>query len=153
MADKLYPLPSFCFKVTIDVLGNDAPTVSYFRSVSGLRSETEILPVKEGGVNHTTWQLSNGVKWSNIVLKRGFTGSDEMIKWRESWALGGRVQHVRHDGTITQLNSKMEAAASWSFVGGMPVKWEVSDFDASKSELSIETLEIAHHGLVFLGRK
>jgi phage tail-like protein len=37
---------------------------------------------------------------------------------------------------------------SWTFVRGWPVKWELSEFDASKNELAIETLEIAHEGLV-----
>jgi hypothetical protein len=29
------------------------------------------------------------------------------------------------------------------------VKWELSELDASKSEVSIETLELAHEGLSF----
>jgi phage tail-like protein len=39
--------------------------------------------------------------------------------------------------------------AEWSFTRGWPTKWEVSELDASKSELSIETLEITHEGLKF----
>ena len=38
--------------------------------------------------------------------------------------------------------------ATWTFSRGWPVKWELSELDASKNEVSIETLEIAHEGLV-----
>ena len=39
--------------------------------------------------------------------------------------------------------------AVWTFVRGWPCKWDISEFDAAKSELSIETLEIAHDGLTY----
>ena len=41
----------------------------------------------------------------------------------------------------------MDGGSPRTFVRGWPVKWEVADFDATKSELSIETLEICHEGL------
>jgi phage tail-like protein len=50
---------------------------------------------------------------------------------------------------ITQLDTALNAKAEWKFHRGVPVKWELSELDASKSELAIETLEIAHEGLVF----
>jgi len=56
---------------------------------------------------------------------------------------------VRHSGKITQLDSALNPVCSWSFTGGFPVKWEISEFDASKNEVAIETLEIAHNGLTY----
>ncbi len=137
------PLPVFCFHVQLPGYGNEA----FFKSVSGLRYETEIVPVKEGGQNLTTYQLVGSVKWSNIVLKQGFTKDSGLLKWRKEWTepRGGK----RIDGTITQLNTALKPRASWTFKRGWPVKWEVSEFDASKNELAIETLEIAHEGLIF----
>jgi phage tail-like protein len=54
---------------------------------------------------------------------------------------------VRSGGSIIQLDTQLQPAQTWTFVRGWPVKWEVADFDATKSELSIETLEICHEGL------
>jgi len=56
---------------------------------------------------------------------------------------------TRTDGTIIQLDTALKVAAKWKFKRGWPCKWEISEFDASKSELAIETLEIAHEGLIF----
>ncbi|MFL6712409.1 MAG: phage tail protein, partial [Sulfurifustis sp.] len=53
----------------------------------------------------------------------------------------------RRSGIITQFNTAREEMAKWRFVRGWPTKWEMAEFDASKSELAIETLEIAHEGL------
>ncbi|MBA3459256.1 MAG: phage tail protein [Deltaproteobacteria bacterium] len=140
------PLPVFCFKVQIDINKGEKADM-FFKSVSGLKYETEIIPVKEGGVNDTTWQLVGSTKWSNIVLKQGFTGSSKLLDWKAEWL--GPGKKTRYSGTIIQLNTALEPVGNWKFKDGWPAKWEVSELDASKSELSIETLEIAHHGLTY----
>jgi phage tail-like protein len=142
------PLPVFCFRVELSL--KDGRTAdAFFKSVSGLRSETEVVPVRVGGRNHTTVQLPGATKWSNIVLKNGFTGSSALLDWRNEWVFGTKRNRI--GGTIIQLNTKLDPVAKWSFTGGWPCKWEISEFDASKSELAIETLEIAHDGLKFGG--
>src|SRR5690242_20362319 len=52
----------------------------------------------------------------------------------------------RTGGSIIQLDTALKPAATWNFVRGWPVKWEIGEFDASKSELAIENLEIADGG-------
>ncbi len=136
------PLPVFCFKVQWS-LGDDA---AFFKSVGGLRYETEVVTVGEGGVNDTTFSLIGATKWSPLVFKKGFTTSSTLIRWREEWLNGKRT---RINGTIIQLDTAMQAQAQWTFFRGWPTKWEISEFDAAKSELAIETLEIAHEGLQF----
>lgn len=153
-ADRKDPLPVFCFKVDLqlpDGTGGEA----FFKSVSGLRYETEVVPVREGGQNQTTYQLVGATKWSNIVLKQGFTQNSVLLKWRERWikAFGkaGAPSFNRIEtGTIFQLDTALEVRATWKFFRGWPAKWEISEFDASKSELAIETLEIAHEGIEFI---
>ncbi len=149
-ANRKDPLPVFCFKVQLN-LKNGASGDAFFKSVSGLRYETETIAVKEGGANDTTFQLVGATKWSNIVLKQGFTGSSALLTWRQGWLSGDPTQMYRiPTGTIVQLNTAMQpVGAKWTFYQGWPCKWELSEFDASKSELSIETLEIAHNGITF----
>ena len=136
-SDRRDPLPVFCFSVK----GLNA----FFKSVSGLKYETESIPVREGGANDTTFMLVGATKWSPIVLKNGFTGSSDLLRWREEWVQG---QMTRQDGVIIQLDTALQPKAKWQFTRGWPSKWEISEFDASKSELAIETLEITHEGLM-----
>ncbi|HEY4180472.1 MAG TPA: phage tail protein [Kofleriaceae bacterium] len=137
------PLPVFCFHVKIDIAGG---AVAFFKSVSGLKYETETIPVREGGANDTTFNLVGATKWSPIVLKQGYTGDSVLLKWREQW-MQGKMQ--RTNGTITQLDGNLKERAKWTFVRGWPSKWEISEFDASKSELAIETMEIQIEGLTW----
>ena len=141
------PLPVFCFKVELN-LGGGGAAEAFFKSVSGLRMETEIIPVREGGANDTTFQLPGATKWSNIVLKQGFTGNSALLKWCQE-CRNGAVTRIP-TGKVIQLDTSMQkVGATWTFFRGWPTKWELGELDASKSELSIETLEIAHEGLKF----
>ena len=136
------PLPVFSFLVDLGLGGQ-----AYFKSVSGLRYETEVVPVRAGGVNDTTYNLVGATKWTNLVFKQGFTRDSKLITWRQEWIRGGKMNRL--PGTITQLDTALKPVATWTFYSGWPSKWEISEFDASKSELAIETLEIAHDGLTY----
>lgn len=138
------PLPVFCFLVRFTNLPGNVE--GFFKSVSGLKFETEVVPVSAGGANDTTFQLPGVTKWGNLVFKQGFTSSSALMTWRQKWLKG---EMNRTGGTIIQLDTALKPAAQWDFVRGWPCKWEIGEFDASKSELAIETLEIAHEGLTF----
>ena len=140
------PLPVFCFKVQLDFVGGSGGEL-FFKSVSGLRFETEVVPVRAGGVNDTTFQLPGATKWSNIVLKQGFTGSSSLLGWRQDW-IQGKMTRIK-TGQIIQLDTALKEKATWTFFNAWPCKWEIAEFDASKSELAIETLELAHDGITF----
>src|SRR5262249_8904205 len=133
------PLPVFSFLVDIGLGGT-----AFFKSARGMRYETEVVPVRAGGVNDTTFNLVGATKWTNLVFKQGFTKSSALMKWRQEWITGATMRRL--GGTITLLDTALKAQAKWTFVRGWPCKWDISEFDASKSELAIETLEIAHDG-------
>jgi phage tail-like protein len=146
---RMDPLAAFCFKVTFVDVPNTVDT--YFKSVSGLRYETEMIPLRAGGANDTTFNLVGGMKWSPLVLKQGFTKGSGLLAWRELWTQDGPKK--RTGGTIQQLDTTLKVVqAEWKFVRGWPSKWELTEFDASKSELSIETLEICHEGLKYTAK-
>jgi len=145
-ATRKDPLPVFCFFVSIPKLMADNDK-AFFKSVSGLRYETEVVPVRAGGVNDTTFNLVGATKWSPLVLKQGFTSGSKLVEWRQKWIDGSEMTRV--DGSIIQLDTAMNPMAQWDFVRGWPSKWEMAEFDASKNELAIESLEICHDGLKF----
>jgi phage tail-like protein len=142
------PLPVFCFRVQLNV-GGDSAAEAFFKSVSGIRFETEVVPVRAGGVNDTTFQLPGATKWSNLVFKQGFTASSALLKWRQEW-IQGKMTRIKQ-GKIIQLDTAFKEKATWTFYNAWPCKWEIAEFDASKSELAMETLELAHDGITFGG--
>ena len=60
---------AYYFSVEIDGMQDN-----FFRSCGGLKSESEVVEVAEGGVNHTTHKLIGRTKFPNLVLKKGFAG-------------------------------------------------------------------------------
>ena len=142
-ADRKDPLPTFCFRVTFD--GTDMQ--AFFKSVSGLKFETESVPIREGGVNDTTFMLVGATKWSPVVLKNGFTSGSKLLAWRQEWMRGNKM--TRLSGTIIQMDTALKDKAVWRFNRAWPSKWELSELDAAKNELSIETLELTHEGLSY----
>lgn len=139
------PFPVYCFRVEITTARIDGAT-AFFKSLSGVKYETDVVDFQEGGVNDYTHRLVGATKWANLILKRGFSRSPDLLVWREQWLADGFRERCKK-GKIAQLNTKLEEVYVWEFKDAWPCKWELSEFDASKSELSIETLEIAHHGL------
>ena len=135
------PLPVFCFKVEL-VGGGEA----FFKSVSGLKYETEAVPVREGGANDTTFMLPGSVKWNPISLKQGFTNSSALLKWRAEW-MRGTMKRIT--GSVIQLDTALKPRARWKFHRGWPSTWEMAEFDASKSEVAIETLTIQIEGITY----
>ncbi len=147
-ANRKDPLPAFAFRVRIENLGGE----SFFKSVSGLKWETEVVPIREGGANDTTFQIPGATKWSPLILKQGFMRGTQLLKWRQEWmqAAGGGGSMKRMSGVVEQLDSTMNTVVGrFSFKDGWPSKWELGEYDASKSEIAVETLEITHHGLIF----
>jgi phage tail-like protein len=156
----LRPFGAYHFTVEID---NE--NISYpFRSVSGLKSESAVVELEEGGFNTTTRKLIGRTKFPNIVLKRGFcSANSELYKLRmrflndlpkaakgaseDNHSMPGNPGRI--SGVITQKGPD-GTCAKWRFMGGWICKWEGPDFDASKNEISIESIEIVHEGLVML---
>jgi phage tail-like protein len=136
----------------------DQEQIAYpFRSVSGLKQETAVVEVEEGGFNHNTHKLIGRTKFPNLVLKRGLCAPNtELYKLRQRFLNDlpnpseGKGKHWqtpnRFGGVITVLGPR-GSFAKWRFGGAWICKWESSDLDATKNEIVIETVEIAHEGL------
>ena len=151
---------AYYFRVDLHGPKGDVSESYPFRSCAGLKSESSVVELEEGGFNGTTRKLIGRTKFPNIVLKQGLCGpSSKLWNLRQSFLndageqrLGdkkGRTTPNRISGTITQLGPN-GATAKWVFTGGWVCKWEGPDFDASKNEVSIETIEIAHEGLMMM---
>jgi phage tail-like protein len=133
-------LSSFQVAITFEGM---AP--AYFRSVSGLSVEVEVVEFREGGENQVTRKLPGRVKYPNIVLKQGFTGpASDLLKWTLRIASGTTEAKK---GSIAIYDAKGQPVATYTITNAWPVKWESPDFDASSNEVAIESIEIAHEGL------
>ncbi|MGH3011631.1 MAG: phage tail protein [Gaiellaceae bacterium] len=132
------PFKNFSFLAEIDGVAAAA-----FSSVSGLAAEAEVIEYRElGGLQSI--KLPGRIRYPNVTLRRGLTTSRDLWDWWQTVS-DGRPQ--RRGVLIVLLDDAGQPVLRWSLREAWPVKWELSELDASKNEVAIETLELAHEGL------
>ena len=150
------PLPAYRFIVTL--LPGDAflpPAQAAllalfpggaFQEVKGLGADLEVLSHPEGGINDFAHQLPVRHSWSRITLNRGVVREPGL--WL--WYTAGLTQSLgaRRDGAIMLLTPGGTPAMSWMFEAGIAVKWSGPELSATGNAVAVESLEIAHHGLL-----
>ena len=114
-----------------------------FMRVKGLSREVKYESYREGGVVEYEHKLVTQVAFPVLVLERGLALED-LWKWAQA-AADGDVQ--RKTVWIRLLNEAGEKAWAWQVENALPVKWTASDLDAQTSQVVMESLELAHHGL------
>ncbi len=134
------PLASFRF-----VVEAGGTAVATFTECSGLQAEVEVVTYEEGGRNDYVHRLPGRAKFSNITLKRGLMETDDLWAWFEG-VVNGKV--VRRNVSIILYDSEHNEVRRWNLVEAYPVKWVGPAFNTGSSAVSIETLELAHEGML-----
>src|SRR5262249_39137511 len=131
----------FAFKITSGPLALDYKDgTAFFRSATGLKVQQDVQPYPEGGVSTFQRSVMGQLKSPNIVLSQGFTGEKKLFAFKNT--------PKRLNGMIFQLGPKLNPLCRWEFYNGFIVKWTGPEYDATKNEVAIESIEIAHEGLV-----
>lgn len=139
--DRIDPYAAFNFTVEIDGV-----TTAGFNEVSGLDVESDVIDYRTGERENIVTKLPGLKKNPNISLKRGFTRSDELWKWRKA-VMDGKTE--RRSGAIVLHGEDRAPVLRWTFKDGWPSKLAGPALNAKNNEVAIETLEIAHEGLGF----
>jgi phage tail-like protein len=128
----------------------DGHEIGTFTEVSGLSVQIDVEDLVEGGQNQYTHKLPKGMKWPNLVLKRGVTDTDNLFEWfakssGEGFSgAGNKIEF--HTGAVELRDSSGSTVRKWSFVDAYPVKWTGPKLAASSNDVAVEELEICHHG-------
>jgi phage tail-like protein len=131
------PLTQLRWAVTIDQV-----EVGHFQECSGLQIEYEVLEWPEGGQNRFVHKLRGRAKQPNLVLKRGVTNQDGLIKWFHNCINKAERRHV----LIELKAGDGKTIRTWGLEEAFPVKWTGPTFNASQANVAMETLELAHKG-------
>ncbi len=134
-----YPHGKFRYKVEID--GLDA---GGFSEVTGFDASIDVMEYREGDMVQTPMKIPGLKKYGNITLRQGLADSMVLYEWIAE-GVNGAVN--RKTITITLLDEEEAPAASWQVINAWPMRYTAPDFNATSSEIAIETLEIAHEGM------
>lgn len=128
------------YRFEVKVTGIDE---SYFKEVEGLSGQMQVTEYREGGENSVTHMLPGPMRFSNLVLKRGFTASTALYDWFAS-AQKGKVE--RKTAILTVHDSKGAPKITITLKDAFPCRWEGNPLNSVENGLSVEMLELAHKG-------
>ncbi|HAH10663.1 MAG TPA: phage tail protein [Alphaproteobacteria bacterium] len=132
------PFRSFRFWIEIDNLAQGG-----FSRVRGASVEIKYESYHEGGLNEHEHKFATRAVHSPIVLERGLV-EDSMWVWHRE-IVEGRIK--RKTLAIVLKDDRGQDARRWLVDSAFPVKWSISDLDASGAQILVESIEFAHHGL------
>jgi phage tail-like protein len=140
VGDRKDPYRNYNFRLEIDGI-----TRAGFQECSGLDSSQDPIEYREGTDPLTARKLFGLVTYSNITLRWGISDDAELWEWRQQIASGNAE---RKNGSIVLMDDTGDEKVRWNFREGWPTRWTGPDLSASGNEVAVETLEIAHEGLV-----
>ena len=140
-SEQFYPPVSFFFEVSFQGEGLTSNVVERrFQSVTGLSSELQTESLTEGGENRFEHMLPTRAKYMPLVLKRGLVQDSKMVKWCLDAIENMDIRPM--DLLVSLLNEEQTPLVTWQVVHAWPRKWSISDLDAEKSAVAIESLEL-----------
>ena len=118
------------------------PIDTLFQRVSGIGATVETVPVHEGGQNLYLQQVPQAIGHGNLVLERGLVvGSLLAAELKAALTL---FQFSPSNVLVNLLDKTSTPVASWLFLNAYPVKWSISDLNATANEVVIETIELTY---------
>lgn len=116
-----------------------------FSEVTGLEASIEPFTIKEGGRNGNAIHRVGRVSHATVVLKRGMTTRRDLWSWF-SGITGGSYTH-RLDVTITLQDVNGTPLMRWALDRALPVRLKLADLNATRNDVGIEEIHLAHEGL------
>lgn len=135
------PLRAYNFNLIINNVNS-----GHFVSASGFDVLVDKVLYREAGLNQIVRAIPGRVTYSSVTLRYGLTTSTELWDWLMS-GVNGQVSRRRV--TIAMLDSTgSNTVMRWILSNAWPEQWHGAPLDALSRELAIETLVLAHDGLV-----
>ncbi|WP_286267424.1 phage tail protein [Thalassotalea atypica] len=137
----VWPMPKFHFQVKWD------SEVMSFQEVSGLDLEAQIIEYRSGDSKQFSTVKMPGIQKSgNVTMKKGVFKSDNKF-W--DWFSQIKMNTIKRvPVTISLLDETGAPTMVWTLANAWPTKITGTDLKSDGNEVAIESIEIAHEGLV-----
>lgn len=138
-----WPLPKFSFEVDF---GTEMKGIA-FQEISGLDAETQIIEYRNSNSPHfSTIKMPGIAKYGNVTMKRGVFLTDNNFS---SWYSQLKMNTIQRVNVIIKLlDENGKIIIQWQLNNAFPTKISSTDLKSDGNEVAIDTIEIAHEGLV-----
>jgi len=108
--------------------------------IGGLSAKTDVIPFKDGG-ERTVRQRPGRSRCDNLVVQRGYTGSDELFEWYDKTRKG--IIERKSGSIIVFGDDASTEIARFNLFEAWPCRWSLLPLDANEDTTLIEEIEIA----------
>ena len=136
-----YPPVGFHFRVSVPDLSPRADDAR-FTEVTGLSMELGTEEMPEGGENRFVQRYPTRAKYPDLVLKRGFLLRSDLFEWIRACVEDFDVRPRNID--VHLLNPEHNPLLTWHVRMAVPMKWAVTDLNASSNSVVIESLQFTY---------
>lgn len=147
---KERPVVSSFFKFFIQ--GSGGLIEAAFANFSGIRMQVDTLQSRDGddrrGVQEYIPVLT---RYDPVTLSKGVVGDNGFLDWllaaSAGEAAGPTGKDLRRSVDIVTYNENRERAVIWTLLNAMPIGYELSPMDGTRSEVLMESLTLAFTGV------
>ena len=144
---------AYSFKVEICTAEGSTDFVGAFGAFSGIRLSADVVRSRggsrAGGVSPPHIGLA---KFDNVTLSGGIISAQSAIDWLNA-AMAfkfdadiNKVAAASRNVIVTAMDSTGKETARWTLINAVPVSYRLGEFNAKKSAVAAETLELAIEG-------
>jgi phage tail-like protein len=123
---------NFLLEVEGTVLGR-------FTSVDGLGAQIEVVEFREGGEGDAIRKIPGRTTYSDIVLKRGYTATDDLWDWMQEII---DEDFVTKNGSIRVIAKGRSEVARFNIFNAWPSKYQLGVDDVHGTDIAIEELTL-----------
>ncbi|MCP5050825.1 MAG: phage tail protein [bacterium] len=142
MADRVDPYRGSRYYLEIDGI-----TQAGFSEASIPDTSQDPIEYREGNETPTVRKIPGLIKYGNLTLKWGVTDTMDLYNWRKE-VEDGKMGDARRNVAVVILDEEGGDKARWEFSQAWPTKYDSPDLNATGSDIAVETLEIAHEGMI-----
>lgn len=147
----LYPEPIRAFRFLIRV-GDGKEISAAFSRFSGIHMQVESFQFRSGndgrGVKDYVPVFTN---YAPVTLSKGVVGDNEFLEWMFAACAdvhsGPTGKDLRRSIDVISLNEYGEPGVTWTLQNAMPIGYELSPLDGSRSEVLTENITFAFTGM------
>lgn len=151
------PFRSFQFKVSVA----GGPEAASFAQISGLKMQVQTVEGRFGDDRRGVFDFVPVLtRFEPVTLSRGVVGDMDFLDWVLSSSAnehtGPTGAQLRRDITIrvdaggvppSAADDPKNPEVTWTLMNAMPIGYELSPMDASRSEILMESITFAYTGL------
>lgn len=143
------PLKAFRFLVEVE---NGGTTVAAFTQFSGVKMDVDTIQARSGGdLRGVSEYVPVLTRFSPVTLTKGVIGDNDFMNWlfaaSASHNAGPTGSDLRRTINIVTLTDTGERGVTWTLYDAMPIGYELSPLDGSRSEVLTESLTFSYTGM------